>query len=206
MPAGANLESVVEGIRAYLSELDGAREKCLVLSREIVRLSSTAIRAMHRRDDAQAGQLLEQVRQKLDGLREVLRARPELGYTGSVVSAEKEFAEAAITRAIVGGKDLPSAEALGISYQAYLNGLGECVGELRRYILDNLRRNDFSRCEELLSVMDDIYGLLMGLDFPDAVTFGLRHTSDNVRGILERTRGDLTMALIQHNLKERLSR
>ena len=202
--SSSKLELITGEIRDYLSRLDAAREKCLVLCREVVRLSSTAIRAMHRCEEANAERLLEQAHQKVEELRQLLGTQPELSYSGFALSAQKEFAEAAITQAIIDGKNIPTPEELIISCQAYLNGLGECVGELRRYILDSVRRDDFSRCEELLAVMDDIYGVLMGMDFPEAITYGLRHTSDNVRGILERTRGELTVALKQHELRERL--
>ena len=93
---------------------------------------------------------------------------------------------------------------MGVSYPAYLNGLGEAVGELRRYLLDSLRRNDLSRCEELLAIMDDIYSMLVTMDFPDAITYGLRRTTDAVRGILEKTRGDLTLVLRQKELEDKL--
>ena len=135
---------------------------------------------------------------------DVLKKNNDLAYTGFVHDAQKELVEASTTFAIVAGKPLPQPEALGVSYPAYLNGLGETVGELRRYILDSLRRNDLSRCEELLSIMDDIYSVLMTMDFPDGITYGLRRTSDAIRGILERTRGDLTLALRQQELEEKL--
>ena len=79
------------------------------------------------------------------------------------------------------------------------------AGELRRFILDSLRRDDFSRCEQLLDVMDEIYTILVTMDFPDAVTRGLRRNTDMVRGVLERTRGDLTVALRQRRLEEKLA-
>jgi len=105
---------------------------------------------------------------------------------------------------LIAEEDLPMPESLGVSNAAYLDGLGESVGELRRYILDNLRRGDFSRCEELLAIMDGIYDILMTLDFPELVTHGLRRTTDAIRGIVERTRGDLTVALRQKELETKL--
>jgi len=85
-----------------------------------------------------------------------------------------------------------------------LNGLGETVGELRRYLLDSIRREDLSRVEQLLSAMDDIYNVLVTMDFPDAITNGLRRTTDMVRGILERTRSDLTLVIQQNKLEQKL--
>jgi len=203
--AANNLESIAERIRLYFSAKDAAREKVLRLSRDVIRHSANAIRAVHRREEVKAEQLLGSARALLEELaNDVLQNNDELAHAGIVHDAQKEFAEASTTLAIVAGRVLPEPEALGVSYPAYLNGLGEAVGEMRRYILDNLRRNDLSRCEELLETMDDIYAVLMTMDFPEGITYGLRRTSDAVRGILERTRGDLTLALRQKELEDKL--
>jgi translin len=200
-----DLESLAEKIRLYFSTKDAAREKALRLSREIIRYSATTIRAVHRQEKVNAEQLLASAQALLKELADdVLKKNNDLAYAGFVHDAQKELAEASCTLAIVSSKPLPEPEALGVSYPAYLNGLGEAVGELRRYILDSLRRNDLSRCEELLSTMDDIYSVLMTMDFPDGITYGLRRTSDAIRGILERTRGDLTLALRQQELEKKL--
>ena len=119
--------------------------------------------------------------------------------------ALKEYAEASITLSFVEGTPVPEPSDLGVGAAAYLNGLAEAVGELRRFILDQLRRDRFERCDELLAVMDEVYTILVTMDFPDAVTRGLRRTTDMVRGVLERTRGDLTLALRQRRLEQRLA-
>ena len=200
-----NLEALAEKIRLYFSAKDAAREKALRLSREIIRYSATTIRAVHRQEKVNAEKLLSSAQALLKELTDnVLKNNNELAYAGFVHDAQKELAEASCTLAIVSGKPLPQPETLGVSYAAYLNGLGEAVGELRRYILDSLRRNDLSRCEELLGIMDDIYSVIMTMDFPDGITYGLRRTSDAIRGILERTRGDLTLALRQQELEKKL--
>jgi translin len=202
-----NLETLAEKIRLYFSAKDAAREKALRLSREIIRYSTTTIRAVHRQEKVNAEQLLTSAQALLKELtNDVLKKNNDLAYAGFVHDAQKELAEASCTLAIVSSKPLPEPEALGVSYPAYLNGLGEAVGELRRYILDSLRRNDLSRCEEFLATMDDIYSVLMTMDFPEGITYGLRRTSDAIRGILERTRGDLTLALRQQELEEKLER
>jgi translin len=194
-----NLEDIAEKIRLYFSAKDAAREKALRLSREIIRYSANAIRAIHRQEEANTRQLLDSARALLQEL-----ANDDLVHAGFVHDAQKEFAEASITLAIVSGNSLPEPESLEISYPAYLNGMGEAVGELRRYLLDSLRRDDLSRCEELLAIMDDIYAILITMDFPDGITYGLRRTTDAVRGILEKTRGDLTLVLRQKVLEEKL--
>ena len=160
---------------------------------------------MHRQEEAKATELLDAARVSLQKLgHDVLQEHNDLLNAGFVHDAQKEFAEASATLAIVTRKSLPDPDTLGVSYPAYLNGLGEAVGELRRYLLDSLRRNNLSRCEELLGTMDDIYATLVTMDFPDAVTYGLRRTTDSVRGILEKTRGDLTLVVRQKELEDKL--
>jgi translin len=131
-------------------------------------------------------------------------AYPDLYFTGYVQDALKELAEAHIVHALIVGEKIPDPDALGIDYAAYLNGLGEAAGELRRYTLDIIRHGNSERCEKILDAMEDIYSLLVTMDFPDALTGGLRRTTDMVRGVLERTRGDLTIAARQEKLEERL--
>ena len=199
-----NLDSIADRIRQDLSAKDAAREKTLPLSREVIRHCSNAIRTVHRQEFDQAKELLQSARNLLDEVKQVIAEYNELGYTGFVRDAQKEFAEGSITLALVTGKRPPDPNELGVGSAAYLNGLGEAVGELRRYLLDSMRKGDLSRSEELLSAMDDIYNILVTIDFPDAITGGLRHTTDMVRGVLERTRSDLTLVIRQKGLEERL--
>lgn len=198
------LESIADRIRQRFAQQDEAREKALTLSRETIRYSSNAIRALHRQEMAKARATLGKARACLDELDKALAQHPDLRHGGFVHDAQKEFAEGSLTLALVTGKALPTPERLGVSYPAYLNGIGEAVGELRRYLLDGIRREDLSRCEELMAAMDDIYGILVTVDFPDALTYGLRRTTDVVRGILEKTRGDITLAFEQRGLEKRL--
>jgi translin len=129
---------------------------------------------------------------------------PDLFYAGYTQDALKELSEAHITYALFTGNDLPTPEDLKVEQAAYLNGLAEAVGELRRYVLDRLRRGDVATGERLLAAMDDIYSQLITVDFPDAITGGLRRQTDMVRGVLERTRGDLTTAVRQEEMKAAL--
>jgi translin len=200
-----NLDSIANQIRQSFLAKDAAREKALPLCREVIRHCSNAIRNVHRQEFSQAKELLKSACNLLDKIKQTAAEHNELSYTGSFRDAQKEFAEGSITLALITGKRLPDPDELRIDYAAYLNGLGEAVGELRRYLLDSLRRGDLSRGEELLSVMDDIYTTLATMDFPEAVTGGLRHTTDMVRGTLERTRSDLTLAIRQKALEEKLN-
>jgi translin len=199
-----NLDSIADQIRQSLSAKDMAREKVLPLCREVIRHSSQTIRAVHRQEFDQAKKLLQSARNLLDQVEQAVTAYSELSNTGFVRDAQKEFAEASITLALVIGNQLPDPSELGVDDAAYLNGLGEAVGELRRYLMDSMRRGDLSRGEELLSAMDDIYSALVTMDFPDALTGGLRRTTDMVRGVLERTRSDLTLVMRQKELETRL--
>ncbi|TET17415.1 MAG: haloacid dehalogenase [Dehalococcoidia bacterium] len=199
-----NLDSIAEQIRLSFSAKDAAREKALPLCREVIRHCSNAIRAVHRQEFDQAKGLLQSARSLLNEAEQAIADYSELSSTGFIRDAQKEFAEGSITLGLVTGNQPPTPGELGIGFTAYLNGLGEAVGELRRYLLDSMRRGDLSRGEELLSAMDDIYNILVTMDFPDAITGGLRRTTDVVRSILERTRSDLTLLIRQKDLEERL--
>ncbi len=184
------------------------REEGLSVSREVIRSSANAIRAVHRSDFDEARRLIESAGSRLQDAEHIRADNPQIYNAGFLNDARKEFTEANITLAVISGNEIPSAEQLGIDPSAYLNGMAEVIGELRRFILDSLRRDSpdtMSRCEELMEVMDEIYGVLVTVDFPEAVTGGLRHTTDAMRAVLERTRGDLTIALRQRALESRLA-
>lgn len=199
-----NLEKIAEQIRRNFTEQDAAREKVLPCCREVIRNCSQAIRAVHRQEFDQAAKLLKTARSLLDEAEGTVADYNELNYTGFFRDAQKEYAEGSILLSVVNGKPMPAPAELGIDAAAYLNGMGEAVGELRRYLLDSMRQGDVSRGEELLQVMDDIYSVLVTMDFPDAITGGLRRTTDMVRGVLERTRSDLTLIVQQKDLESRL--
>ncbi|MXZ92818.1 MAG: haloacid dehalogenase [Chloroflexi bacterium] len=182
-----------------------ARERALAISRQVIRNSANAIRAVHRNDFEEARRLVGEASASLSETVSIRTDNPEIYYAGFLSDARKEFTEANITLAVISGADIPDAETLGIDPPAYLNGMAEVIGELRRYILDALRRDDTTRCEELMELMDEIYGILVTVDFPEAVTGGLRHSTDAMRGVLERTRGDLTISLQQRRLEQRLA-
>ena len=201
-----NLDSITNQIRQSFLAKDAARERVLPLCREVIRHCSNAIRAVHRQEFEKATGLLQSARSLLNEVEQAVAEHNELSYTGFVRDAQKEFAEGSIVLALITGKQLPDPGELGVGSAAYLNGLGEAVGELRRYLLDSMRQGDLSRGEEFLSAMDDIYCVLVTMDFPDAITGGLRRTTDMVRGVLEKTRSDLTLAIRQKELEERLGK
>ena len=200
-----NLDVIAEEIRKELTEKDEAREKMLPLCRDSIRYSSTAIRAVHRQEFDEAARQIKSARKVLSEAEKAVEEFKELANTGAVRDAQKELAEANITLALVTGKELPGPKNLGVDVAAYLNGLGEAVGEVRRYLLDGMRKGELSRGEELLTIMDDVYSVLVTMDFPDALTGGLRRTTDMVRGVLEKTRSDLTLAIRQKALEAKIA-
>ena len=200
------LESIAEQIRLSLSAKDAAREKALPICREVIRYSGNSIRAVHRQEFEKAEELLSSAHDLLGQAEQIIASVAELTSTGFFRDAQKEFAEGRITLALVTGQQPPGPDELGLDSAAYLNGLGEAVGELRRYLLDSIRKGDLSQGERLLSAMDDIYNVLVTIDFPDAITGGLRRTTDMVRGVLERTRSDLTLVIRQKYLEEKLEK
>jgi translin len=197
-----HLEDIEREAVQYLGLKHAARERALPKSRATIRACANSIRATHRQEFAAAATLLEQARTMLDEMAEDLRDHRDIFFAGFVHDAQKEYAEAATFAALAQNRSLPQARDLSLDWAPYLNGLGETVGELRRYILDQLRQDNYDTCEALLRHMDDIYALLITIDYPDAITGGLRRTTDAARGILEKTRGDLTIAVSQAQLQK----
>ena len=198
------LDAITEKIRRNFEAKNAARDGALRRSRELIRYCANSIRATHRADFEKASQLLATAHQAASELVECVADYPDLYYAGYTQDALKELAEASITYALITDGPLPDPDDLNVEYAAYLNGLGEAVGELRRYVLDIIRRGQIERGEQTLLAMDDIYAVLVTMDFPDAITSRLRRTTDVVRAVLERTRGDLTMAMRQDKLQEAL--
>jgi len=199
-----NLDSIAGKIRGDLLAKDAAREKALPLCREAIRYCSKAIRALHRQEFDNARDMLDSARKLVYDSKNSLSDYQELQHSRYMLDAQREYTEGSITLALITRQKLPDPDELEVDYAAYLNGLGEAAGEVRRYILDSLRKGDHTRIEELLQAMDDIYDVLVTIDFPDAITASLRHTTDMVRAVLERTRSDLTLAIQQKGLENKL--
>jgi translin len=201
-----DIEALAEDASRALAAKNEAREAGLSRCRDAIRNSANAIRAVHRGEFETARTLAGRAGTLLAEAKTALREHPDIRYAGFVHDSEKEYAEARLTLAFISGESkLPTREELDVELAAYLNGLAEAVGELRRFLLDILRGGEVERCEDCLAVMDEVYGILVTFDYPDAMTGGLRRTTDNVRGILERTRGDLSLAVRQRDLEKRLA-
>jgi translin len=178
-----------------------AREVTLGACRRTIQSCAAAIRAVQREEFPLAEELIADAASHLATADAAVAGHPDVRHGGYLHDAKKEFAEANLTLAFVRGDPLPGAEAIGVEIPAYLNGMAEAASELRRHALDCLRADRLARAEELLAVMDEVYALLVTVDYPDAVTGGLRRTTDALRAVIERTRGDLTNALVAQRLR-----
>jgi translin len=201
-----SLSEIRRGVQARLDAKSGAREAAIANTRQAIRRAANAIRSVHRGELEAADRLLVEARELLDVAESVLAAYPDVYYAGFLHDAQKEYAEARATRALVAGEQLPAPEDVGVGDAPYLNGLAETIGELRRHLLDVLRAGNVGRAIELFEAMEDIHSLLADVDQPDAITGGLRRSTDVARSVIERTRSDLTLTVIQRDLADALRR
>jgi translin len=187
--------------REAFEEKHRARELTISASRQAIQCCAASIRATHRGEYDSAAKLANEARAHLSDADRALTNHPDVRTNGPLADAKKEYAEACLTLALVRDDALPTREDLQIDTAPYCNGLAEAASELRRQLLDRLRAGDLARAESLMGAMDDIYGLLVTVDYPDGVTGGLRRSTDALRGVLERTRGDLTTAMVAARLQ-----
>ena len=196
------LATIAERIRHNFDVRTSKRDEALKQARQLTRACSLAIRAVHRDDQDAMEANLAEAQTLADVLREELKGHPELFFAGYTQDSLKEFVEANVTCALIQNQPLQTPEELGVEDSTYLNGLAEVVGELRRRTLDILRSGYSQEAERLLSYMDEIYSVLVTIDYPDAITNGLRRQTDLARGIIEKTRGDVTASLRGQQLTE----
>lgn len=199
-----NLPQIMTAILDELESKNAIRDATLGRSRTLIRFCANSIRAVHRAEFVEAQDLLRQARDAAAEMVGDLAAFPDIYFAGYTQDALKELAEAHITYAVIAGQPIPAPRELGVEPAAYLNGMGEAAGELRRFVLDVIRSGRVADGERGLEAMDTIYSYLVTVDYPDAVTGGLRRTTDMVRGVLERTRGDFTTAVRQDQLQDSL--
>ena len=195
------LEDIAEKIHQSFEVCTSERDRALTQARTLTRHCANAIRAVHRDEHPLARQHLDEARQIVQSLQDNLVDLPDLFYAGYTQDALKEYAEAALVYALINDNDFPSPEDLLLEPATYLQGLAEAVGELRRRILDMLLKDNAAEAERLLGEMDDIYAILVTMDYPDAITGGLRRLTDVARAIIERTRGDFTLSMRQERLE-----
>jgi translin len=199
-----NLDEIIEHVHESFEDRTKVRDQALKQARLLTRHCANAIRAVHRDDHDLAYEHLNAAAQLAEALNTVAAKYPDIYFAGYTQDALKEYAEANITHALINHRPLPTPEELNIEYNTYLKGLAEAAGELRRRCMDILRHNHSEEAERLLGIMDEIYAVLVTIDYPDAITGGLRRLTDMVRGVTERTRGDLTISLRQERLEQNL--
>jgi translin len=170
----------------------------------VIRASGSSIRAVHQQEPERAAALAADAETALREAQQALAPFPAVAHAGFLHDAEKEYVEARLTAALIEGGPLPGPDDLDVLPTSWLRGLAEAASELRRHLLDRLRAGDLDKGEDLLAAMDDAYGALVTVDFPDAVTGGLRRTLDALRAVLERTRGDVTTTVLQERLRRAL--
>jgi translin len=199
------LQPIVDQINQAFDAKSDVRDRTLSRSRLLIRHCANAIRATHRGDHDDALTLLETTRQAAAEMVSEAKQYPDIFHAGYTQDAMKEMTEAHMVRAIILGQAIPTPEDLQVEYAAYLKGLAEAASELRRFVLDALRRGRVEQAESILGCMDDMYSVLVTVDFPDAITGGLRRITDMVRAVLERTRGDVTTAVRQEAMRAALA-
>lgn len=202
--ADLSLSAIESEVRTHLDDKHRAREIGIKNSRFVIRCSANAIRSLHRGDMAGAETLMQEAAALLAESTRALEPHQDILHAGFIADAAKEYAEARLTAALITGTPLPAPAELGVEAAPYLNGLGEAVGELRRHLLDLLRAGEIEPAERTLHSMSDVLDLLASLDYPDAMTGGLRRTTDVARALIERSRADLTSTVVQHRLVEEL--
>jgi len=190
------MKKLEKKLKAMLEKEDAAREKALKLSREVGRMAADSIKKIHQRQYAGAEKEMKEALTILKNARDVLKDFPEIRYAGFLHAGEKELAEAVITLNIIKDGRIPVPDEYGFDYKSYLHGLCESNGELRRYMLDEIRKGNLKQCEKMLEMMDDIYFFLLNFQYTDAITRSLRRQVDYVRSMLERARSEVTLAKI----------
>lgn len=201
-----DLAAVEDAVRAELDDKYRAREQALQGCRRIIQASANAIRSLHRGEGGAADALIAEAAGIIAEIEGPLEAHPDIYHAGFFYDAVKEYAEAVITAALLAGRDLPLPADVSVSAVPYLKGLGEAVGELRRSLLDHLRSGRLEEAEATFTSMEVIQDLLVGLDYPDGMTGGLRRTTDVARSLIERSRADLTTTIVQERLRADLER
>ena len=199
-----HLDDLARDVHSRLDAIVEAREQALPAARRSIRSSANAIRAVHRGELARADELIGESRAALRAGLDAVAAHPELRSAGYLQDAQKEYAEANVTRALVAGDEVPGPTELGVEDAPYLNGIAEAIGEGRRRILDLLRVGDVDRGQETLDTLEDLYGVLVTIDYPDAITMNLRRSTDVARSLIEKTRGDLAIAAMQQGIEQAL--
>jgi translin len=201
-----DLSDLARSIQSRLDAKNAAREQALPAARRSIRASANAIRAIHRLEFDAAKTLIADSRAALDEGLAAVEVQADIRHAGYLQDAQKEYAEAHLTLALVTGTDLPGPTELEVEDAAYLGGMSDAIGEGRRRLLDLLRTGDVEQAEQLLDAMEEMFGVLVTMDYPDAITMNLRRATDVSRSLIEKTRGDLSISVVQKDLRDALDR
>jgi len=196
-----NLKNIFSKISKRLDEIDQDREVILKISRQIVRDCSIAIKSIHRGDFNAYEEKIKEIRDNHKKLLEIVKKKPEF-FGGYTKTPEQEYIEAICLNAIINEQELPDPETCDVSDVNYLLGLADVIGELRRFVLDKLRAGELEKLENLLEKMEDLYTYLFSLDYPKGITQDLRRKTDIARGLIEKTRGEVSLAIQMNDLKQ----
>ena len=202
---GVTLDDISHDLHRRFDATVAAREAALPAARRSIRASANAIRAVHRDESDRASELIGEARAALRAGYDAVTDHPQLRFAGYLQDAQKEYAEANVTRALVSGDPVPGPDELEVEDAPYLNGIAEAIGEGRRHILDLLRAGQVERGQAMLDALEDLYGVLVTIDYPDAITLNLRRSTDVARSLIEKTRGDLAIAAMQQGIERALS-
>jgi translin len=201
-----SLDDLTRSVHERFDAKTVARERALPAARRSIRASANSIRAIHRGEADRAEELLVESRSAIEDGLVAVADHPDVRFAGYLQDAQKEYAEARITFAIVADEPIPGPQEVDVEDAPYLNGMAEAIGEGRRHVLDLLRRRDVERAERILDSLEDLYGVLVTMDYPDAITLNLRRSTDVARSLIEKTRGDLSIAFVQRDLHDALDR
>lgn len=195
------LEKIADTIEQNLDEKDAVREVALKSSRTVVRLCGNAVRTMHKGLDASP--TIDEAMEELQKLTSITRDFPDIKHSGFVESAMQEYAEAKLFQSILAGQEIPTPESLGVTPEAYLLGMGDIIGEIRRQTLDHIRKGEVEKASGYLEVMESLYEFLMRFHYPNSLV-AIKRKQDIARGVLEKTRGEVAVAVRTHSLESNL--
>jgi translin len=199
------LKEIISEIRGYLDERDMEREKLIVISRDVIRLSGNAIVLIEKGDFKGAEENINKMKELVEVFLSELKNFPELYYSGIAYNMLTEYAEAILLFHIMNENNIISYKEMNISPVPYLLGLGDVIGEIRRVIIDMIRKEDFENAWKLFEIMEEVFFQLSNMDYPDALVPGLRHKVDTARRLIDDTKYFLIDMESRHFLKKSLS-
>mgnify|MGYP000459832091 FL=1 len=201
-----SLNEFLREIEEKVRELDEARNEAESLSRKIIRETKKSIISTHQESFESSEASLREINRLLKSLREVVQKHPELISNNLVNTAFQETAEAYIYYNLVRWGKFIDPKSMDVSPSQYVLGLADCVGELRRRVLDLIRAGRLKEAEESLKTMEEIlYELNLNSDLQVLVP-GLRRKCDVARAIIESTRGDLALEVRRKSLEDGIKR